>query len=359
MDELNMARLNPGELQEIEEQLDVLTHAEEIKTSLYQANSIISGADDNIMAMLAATAHVLNNVAKYKPELKSLADRINSNYIDIKDISGEINFQEEQIFVDPARIETLSQRLDQLYRLMKKHQASTIEELLTIRLEIEQRVTDDAGIEELIQILRNDIITLEADLTLKATSLSKKRQMVVAEFEAEVTGILTKLGILQARFNIEFMKCSTITRDGIDKVKFLFSANKGIELRELSNAASGGELSRLMLAIKSMISQKNLLPTIIFDEIDNGVSGEVAGKVGAILKRMGGYMQVVAISHLPQIAAKGDRHYWVYKIENQHTTTTYIKQLSPNERIKEIAKMLSGETVTASAIQAAGELLKN
>ncbi|MEI7726768.1 MAG: DNA repair protein RecN, partial [Bacteroidota bacterium] len=140
--------------------------------------------------------------------------------------------------------------------------------------------------------------------------------------------------------------------------KFLFSANKGIELKDLSNVASGGELSRIMLAIKSMISQKNLLPTIIFDEIDNGVSGEVAGKVGAILKRMGGYMQVIAITHLPQIAAKGDRHYWVYKSENHQTTTTFIKQLSPEERIEEIAKMLSSETVTDSAIQAANELLK-
>ena len=172
-------------------------------------------------------------------------------------------------------------------------------------------------------------------------------------------GLLEKLGISRARFSIEFLKSDSLSKDGIDRVKFLFSANKGIELKELSSAASGGELSRLMLSIKSMISQKNLLPTIIFDEIDNGVSGEIAGKVGGILKRMGGYMQVVAITHLPQIAAKGDQHYWVYKSENNQVTTTFIKQLSSVERIGEIAKMLSNETVTESAFKTANELLNN
>ena len=150
-----------------------------------------------------------------------------------------------------------------------------------------------------------------------------------------------------------------MTRDGIDKVRFLFSANKGIEIKELSHTASGGELSRLMLSIKSMISQKNLLPTIFFDEIDNGVSGEIAGKVGAILKRMGNNMQVIAITHLPQIAGKGDQHYWVYKSELNRTTTTFIKQLSSNERVEEIAKMLSNEIVTDSAVKTANELLMN
>jgi DNA repair protein RecN (Recombination protein N) len=183
--------------------------------------------------------------------------------------------------------------------------------------------------------------------------------LIVAEFEKEVTGILNNLGIATARFSIEFLKAESISKDGIDKVKFMFSANKGIELRELSNAASGGELSRLMLAIKSMISQKNLLPTIIFDEIDNGVSGEVAGKVGRILMRMGSHMQVIAITHLPQIAAKGSRHYWVYKSEVDQTTTTFIKLLTAKERIGEIAKMLSNETVTDSAYKTANELLNN
>lgn len=358
LDELNMARLVAGEMQEIESQLELLTHAEEIKNSLYRANHLISGSDENILAQLSEAMHVINSVSKYKPDLKNLAERININYIDIKDLSKELNIVEELVFVDPQRVESLTQRLDHLNRLMKKHQVATVEQLLTIKTEIEKKVFDEVGMEEQVKILRKEIVGMEAELVEKAGALSSKRQKIVVEFENEVIGILTKLGIAMARFTIEFLKSETITKDGIDKVKFLFSANKGIDLKDLSNAASGGELSRLMLAIKSMISQKNLLPTIIFDEIDNGVSGEIAGKVGGILKRMGGFMQVIAITHLPQIAAKGDRHYWVYKSEDKQTTVTYIKQLSAKERIGEVAKMLSNETVTDSAIQAANELLK-
>jgi DNA repair protein RecN (Recombination protein N) len=359
LDELNQAQLKPGELQEIEEQLELLTHAEEIRSNLYRANQMISGGDENIIAQLSEVIHVINGVAKYKPELQKIAERININYIDIKDLSGELNAIEELVFVDPPRVEALTNRLDQLYRLMKKHQVPTVEQLQSIKLDIEKKVSDDAGREEQAGALRKEIAGMEADLVIKAGILSSKRQLIVAEFEKEVTGILNNLGIATARFSIEFLKAESISKDGIDKVKFMFSANKGIELRELSNAASGGELSRLMLAIKSMISQKNLLPTIIFDEIDNGVSGEVAGKVGRILMRMGSHMQVIAITHLPQIAAKGSRHYWVYKSEVDQTTTTFIKLLTAKERIGEIAKMLSNETVTDSAYITAKELLNN
>ncbi|MDP1621636.1 MAG: DNA repair protein RecN [Bacteroidales bacterium] len=359
LDELNVAQLKPGELPELEEQLDLLTHAEEIKSSLFQINQIISGSDVNILAQLAEAGHTLNSVAKYKPEIKILADRLNINYIDIKDLSNELNNIEEKVFIDPPLIELLTQRIDYLYRLMKKHQVSTIEELLLIKQDIELRVSDEAGMEEQIKILRAEITKLETSLLEMAGLLSSKRQMVVSDFEKEVTDTMNKLGMTVARFTIELLQSGSISKDGIDKVKFLFSANRGIELKELSNTASGGELSRLMLSIKSMISQKNLLPTIIFDEIDNGVSGEVAGKVGNILKRMGRNMQVVAITHLPQIAGKGDNHYWVYKSENEQTTATFIKQLSASERVEEIAKMLSNETVTVSAINTANELLNN
>ncbi|MCX6305553.1 MAG: DNA repair protein RecN [Bacteroidetes bacterium] len=359
LDELSLAQLTPGELQEIEEKLELLTHAGEIKNSLYRANQMISGSEENILALLSEAGHALNSVERYKPELKILSERITTNYIDLKDISNELNILEELVFVDPPAIELLTQRLDHLYRLMKKHQVSTVEQLISIKQEIEKRVSDEMGLEEQIIALRKEINTKEADLLLEAGLISGKRQKIVSGFEKEVVGILVKLGIAMARFHIELLKSGSMSKDGIDKVKFLFSANKGIDLKDLSNAASGGELSRLMLAIKSMISQKNLLPTIIFDEIDNGVSGEIAGKVGSILKRMGGNMQVVAITHLPQIAAKGDRHYWVYKSENKQTTTTFIKQLSARERIGEIAKMLSNETITDAAFNTANELLNN
>ncbi|MCX6267076.1 MAG: DNA repair protein RecN [Bacteroidetes bacterium] len=359
LEELNLNELKPGELQEIEEQLEQLSHAEEIKSSLYRVNLMISGADENILSQLSEAGHLVQSIAKYKPELVAFSERIQSNYIDIKDLSNELNNIEEQIFVDPARIEYLTQRLDQLYRLMKKHQATSVEHLLIIKQEIEKKVSDEVGLAEQIKSLRVEITGIEKDLFPMARYISSKRQMAVSEFEKEVTGVLITLGIPMARFNIEFHISDSISKDGIDRVKFLFSANKGMEQKELSSSASGGEMSRIMLSIKSMISQKNLLPTIIFDEIDNGVSGDTAGKVGSILKRMGVHMQVVAITHLPQIAAKGDRHYWVYKSENDHSTTTYIKQLSGKERIEEIAKMLSNETVTDSALQTANELINN
>jgi DNA repair protein RecN (Recombination protein N) len=196
-------------------------------------------------------------------------------------------------------------------------------------------------------------------LLRNASEISAKRHKVFSKFEQEITRMLSQLGISNARFRIECLDTETITKDGMDKVRFLFSANKGVETRELSHTASGGELSRLMLSIKSMISQKNLLPTIFFDEIDNGVSGEVAAKVGSILKRMGNTLQVIAITHLPQIAGKGDQHYWVYKTENKQHTATFIKLLSDKERVGEIAKMLSNEIVTDSAVKTANELLGN
>jgi DNA repair protein RecN (Recombination protein N) len=359
LDELNLSQLKAGELSEIEDQLELLTHAEEIRNSLYRANQLISISDENILAQISEVEHLISSVEKYNPELKNLSERIKVNYIDIKDIASELNNIEEQVFVDPPRIEMLTQRLDNLYRLMKKHQVGSIEQLIRVREEIEKKVSDEVSMEEHIHALRKEISGREENLSIKAAAMSAKRHEIIPEFETEVVGILSKLGISKARFNIEFLMSETISKDGLDKVRFLFSANKGIDLKELSSSASGGELSRLMLSIKSMISQKNLLPTIIFDEIDNGVSGDVAGKVGGILKRMGAYMQVVAITHLPQIAAKGDRHFWVYKSENEQMATTVIKQLSAHDRIGEIAKMLSNEVVTDSALQAANDLLNN
>jgi DNA repair protein RecN (Recombination protein N) len=253
----------------------------------------------------------------------------------------------------------LTLRLDALYRLLKKHQKVTIEELLLIRQGLEEKVFDVYQLGEKIAALNSDITRMEAELTKTAKSVSGKRHHFVLSFEKEMVNTLLQLGISTPRFKIELKGTDGLTKDGTDKVKFLFSANKGVEINELSNTASGGEMSRLMLSIKSMISQKNLLPTIFFDEIDNGVSGEIAGKVGSILKRMGSKMQVIAITHLPQIAGKGDHHYWVYKSEKNQTTNTFIRQLSVQDRIEEIAKMLSNEIVTESAYQTAKELLNN
>ena len=359
LDELNRARLKAGEFQELDAQLELLTHAEEIKGTLFNATRLISGGEGNILAQLSEVIHIINAVAKFKNDLSVLVERLNVNYIDIKDLSKDISIIEEQVYVDPAALESLTQRLDHLNRLLKKHQASSIEDLIHIKQNIEEKVIDVFDLEKQINRLGAEIHGLESSLFTKAKEISAERHKVFSKFEKEITRMLFQLGISMAQFKIECLDAELLTKDGIDKVRFLFSANKGVETRDLSYTASGGELSRLMLSIKSMISQKNLLPTIFFDEIDNGVSGEVAGKVGSILKQMGNKMQVIAITHLPQIAGKGDHHYWVYKSEDRQSTTTFMKQLSAKERVVEIAKMLSNDIVTDSAIKTANELLGN
>jgi len=359
LDELTRANLKHGELQEVEERLEFLKHAEEIKRSLINANEMISESEMSVLTQLSEVIHSLSGVAKFKTELKDIVERINVNHIDIKDISKEIISVETKIYFESSEMETLALRLDSLYRLLKKHQKTTIEELIIVKQEIEQKVSDVLNLGEKINALNSETVKLETELFKRAKVLSASRQKVVAKFEREMVGTLLQLGISAARFKVDLISADYLTKDGIDKIKFLFSANKGLEVNELSNTASGGEMSRLMLSVKSMISQKNLLPTIFFDEIDNGVSGEIAGKVGSILKKMGTKMQVIAITHLPQIAGKGDHHYWVYKSEKNQTTHTFIRQLTAKDRVGEIAKMLSNEKVTDSAYQTARELLAN
>ena len=296
-------------------------------------------------------------------------NRVEMNYIEKlgrmsevngeKDLYNDLSIIEEQVEVDPEAMEVMTQRLDQLNRLLKKHQLPAVDGLIQLKEVLEKKAVDVVDLENQITSLTAEIATGESLLMAKAEAISAARKKVFPKFEGEITGVLAKLGIAMAQFRIECTRADQFSRDGIDKVRFLFSANKGIEMKELSHAASGGELSRLMLSIKSMISQQNLLPTIVFDEIDNGVSGEVAGKVGTILKKMGTRMQVIAITHLPQIAGKGDHHYWVYKTENKGNTTTFIKQLAGQERVVEIAKMLSNDIVTDSAVKTAHELLGN
>jgi len=359
LNELDKADLKPGEFQELEEQLGFLTHAGEIKSTLFHASQLISGSEDNILARLSEAIHAMNAVAKFNNDIKVLVDRISVDYVDLKDLSKDIVTLEEQVYIDPSAVESVTNRLDHLNRLLKKHLAPSVEELILVKKKIEKKVIDVVDLENQINRMEGVLLELESSLLKKAKEISVKRHKVFEKFELEITRMLSKLGISMARFRIECLDAGMLTKDGTDKVRFLFSANKGVETRDLSHTASGGELSRLMLSIKSMISQKNLLPTIFFDEIDNGVSGEVAGKVGSILKRMGTKLQVIAITHLPQIAGKGDHHFWVYKTENKQHSTTFIKHLSDKERVGEIAKMLSNEIVTDSAVKTANELLGN
>ena len=359
LDELMKANLRPGEQDEAEQRLAVLSHAEEIKSGLFRAGHAISSSDISAINLIGEAIHDLEVAGRYNSDLKLLSDRLKSDLIDIKDIANEIHLSGEAVYFEPAEIESLTQRLDFINRLHKKHQTATVDELLTVREGIEHKLSDSDDLDEKIRSTGEKIVKMEAELRVRANQISSGRNKVIPKFEKEITLALGKLGMPKARFNIESFKQEELSKDGIDKVRFLFSANPGIEVYDVARIASGGELSRLMLSIKSMISHKNLLPTIIFDEIDNGVSGEVAGKVGKILINMAETMQVIVITHLPQIAAKGENHYWVFKSEEKENTRTFIKLLSPQERIVEVAKMLSDETVTSAAMQTAKELLDN
>lgn len=358
-DELDVAKLVEDEQEEVEKRLDILSHAEEIKTGLLQALEILSTGEQNIADRLSEISNVTTNLARFHPALLEISDRIKSNQIDLRDIAAGMEKIEQEVYFDPADINTLSARLDLIYHLEKKHNVNGISGLLTIRDQISLRLLEATSLEDRILILKKEIEQFKGLLLKQSEKLSENRRKVISELQEKIRITLVKLGMHDARIEIELTRLDELTPDGMDAVRFLFSANKGIGLNEISRIASGGELSRLMLSIKSLISKKNLLPTIIFDEIDMGVSGEVAGKVGDILKKMGETMQVIAITHLPQIAGKGQSHYWVFKTNEKESTRTQLKKLDSKERVVEIAKMLSNEKISDAALKTAKELMGN
>ena len=356
-DELEAANLSDGEQEETEDRLSILSHAEEIKTNLFKGTQILSGGEESILNQLSEVINNFQNLVHFNKEFLSIAERLKSNLIDLKDITGELSRINEHIIFDPEEAEKLTNRLDIIYRLEKKHAVSTIADLNRIKIEMDSKLIAVSNLDEQIEAQKLLVHQTYTQLTDLASIISQKRKKAIPAIEKSIIKLLLKLGMPDARFQIAHAVTELPGRDGIDKVRFLFSSNQGSELNEISRIASGGELSRLMLSIKSLISQKNLLPTIIFDEIDSGVSGEIAGKVGTILQKMAENMQVIVITHLPQIAGKGSSHYWVYKTTGDGSTRSQIKLLTKEERILEIAKMLSDETVTESAYKTANELL--
>ena len=357
LDELLKAGLKAGEQEESEQRLDILSHTEEIKSSLFQAAEKAGRAEMNILSLLNEVINGLVSASKFHPAIEDLAARLKNNQIDIKDILKEIEKLEEEVQYDPEELQRLTQRLDLIYRLEKKHQVQSLEDLFTVIRNIEVRLSEDHNLELKIRSIEEETMLVHKGLMEDAASVSKARKGIKKKFEEEVESKLAQLGMPVARFMVDITHNKDISIGGLDSVKFLFSANKGIPLSEVSKVASGGELSRLMLTIKSMVSRKNLLPTIIFDEIDSGVSGDIAGKVGSILKTMSAEMQVIVITHLPQIAGKGEHHYNVYKSEGRDISMTLIKKLKSNERVEEIARMMSNENISASAMKTARELL--
>jgi DNA repair protein RecN (Recombination protein N) len=357
LDEMIKANLLPGEQEEAEHRLTILTHAGEIKTALFRSHAALSSGEISSVNLTTEAVHELTTAGKFGSDVNSLIDRLKSVLIEIKDIANEIDLTGERIQTDPGEAELITQRLDLIYRLHKKHHTSNLDDLLALQLQIKKKLSESDDLDLMISTLEKEAQGLREGLQSQATEISGRRRGVVAQLEKEITATLGKLGMARAKFVIDCQTQEALSRDGFDKIKFLFSANAGTEVSEIARIASGGELSRLMLSLKSMISQKNLLPTIIFDEIDNGVSGDIAGKVAKILLNMAGKMQVIVITHLPQIAAKGENHFRVFKREEHQQTLTGIRLLSSDERVEEVAKMLSDETVTEAAMKAAKELI--
>ena len=357
--ELEETEIKAGLLSGLEEESSKLENSEIIKSNLLAASNAISGNEINILIDLGKTKQSLQSLSKYSKNYSLLTDRIQSLYIELKELSADIEDAANEVVFDSDKLSQVNIKMDKLNRLLKKHQVNTEEDLLKIKSDIENKLNQFNSIEntiiskqKLIQISQNNCLKLSEELT-------KLRTKATHGIEQTIKKTLAELSMENAIFKIVLSQKSDLGINGLDELKFLFTANKGAELNELQKVASGGELSRLMLSLKALLASKKQLPTIIFDEIDTGVSGDVADKIGEILLSMGNNMQVIAITHLPQMASKGNHHLFVYKKDDEDKTVSYIKQLNKAERINEIAKMLSKSNPTVSAIKNATELLSS
>jgi DNA repair protein RecN (Recombination protein N) len=369
-DELEKASLTENEQDQLEQELFTLNNADEIKRNLLNAYYLMQDGEAAAIIQLREAGHHLSLLEKFNPQIAELHKRLNSAIIELKDIAVEINNIEQRTHTNEARAEEINTRLSLMYNLQKKHRLNSNTALLQLQDELSGKILQAVFGGEAIEKLRKQLDTDKKELEQLAAKLSANRKKVIPVIETQVLQSLSEMGMGNANLKIELFESESpkvgksessahLTKNGIDEVKFLFSANKGHTLAEMSKVASGGELSRLMLGIKSLIAQNTALPTIIFDEIDTGVSGEVANKVGQIMARLADNLQVITITHLPQIASKGLSHYFVYKDEEGATTYTRIKQLNSKERVLEIAKMLSGDKPGESALQNARELLSS
>ena len=355
--QLGEARLSTGEQQGLEQELQTLDHAGDIKRNLHLVYYLLSDHENSVVNKLVEAIHALESISAFYPATSELAERIRSAMIELKDIADEVETSGADIEMDPGRQQIVRERLDLLFNLMQKHGVNDVDGLIRLQAELYARIQDIASYDEQIVKLEKELTEKRDQLEKQAAELTARRKKILPEIESEVNGMLKVLGIPNALFRIEHNELGGFTENGKDEVEFLFSANKQVPPQEISKIASGGELSRLMLSIKSLLSDSRELPTIIFDEVDSGVSGEIAEKVGAIIKKMSLGKQVINITHLPQVAGKGDFHYQVHKYDEAGATITDIKLLDDEDRVLEIARMLSGEELTEAAISNARELL--
>ena len=356
--ELDDANLQEGELEQLEQEAETLSHSEDIKTALYEADSALSGDDDSILDKLKNATHQLENICDVYPSMTDVAGRMQSSYIELKDIAQEISSSVDHVEFDPNRLDAINTRLDKLYTLQQKFHVETVTELIATRDRIAEQLSHIDNGDEDIEEKEKEVAALLAKAEKQAALLTSIRQKSAKAIEKEMKGRLIPLGIPNVRFEIAFAE-KPLSGNGADKVSFLFSANKSTQLQPVSQVASGGEIARVMLSLKAMISGAVKLPTIIFDEIDTGVSGKIAEKMADIMEEMGlQNRQVLSITHLPQIAAKGSHHYKVLKEETENGTISHMKELNNQERIEEIAQMLSGSDITQAALANAKELLR-
>ena len=355
--ELEEADLKENEQEDLEAKLDVLNNVEDIKTSLSEALQITINEEVGVQSLLYSLEHALEKISTFSKEYEDLHSRVSSIKIELDDIAVELEKSNENVEFNPNELEIVNERLQLIYSLQKKHQVATLKELLQIHEQLAEKVEGVENASEVIDKKQQEVNEVAVKLDEVASLITTERSKAIPKLTKELEFLLAELGMPNARFSIEISPSESYLSNGKDELAFLFSANKGGNFGELKKVASGGELSRIMLSIKKILSENSKLPTIIFDEIDTGVSGEVSNKIAAIMEQMSKYMQVIAITHLPQIASKGKSHFKVFKEDKNGKTASNLKLLSTDERVAEIAEMLSGKEISESALIHAKELL--
>ena len=357
LNELLEANLVVGEVEVLEEEYETLNNIEGIKENLSEAYQLLSDEQLGVLSSLTSLKNIFQKLSGFSSKYEELFQRANSSLIDMNDLFSEIHVLQEDLEVNPNRLEVVDAKLKMIHVLMQKHVVSDVSELITIKNQLEEKVAVTENLDETIQKKQSEIVSKETELNTISQGIHTNRSEVIPQLKKELETILVDLGMPNAQFNIDVVISDMFYANGKDELSFLFSANKGGSFNELKKAASGGELSRIMLAIKSVLAEYIQLPTIMFDEIDSGVSGEISNKMGDIMLQMSKNMQVFSITHLPQIAAKGLSHFKVYKEDVNEMTQTNLIKLSHDERIVEIAQMLGGSEMSTSAIAHAKELL--
>ena len=358
LNELDKAQLKEGEYADIEHTLNVMEDAEEIKTLLVTANGLMDNSENAILGQMNALASTLHRMRQLLPDTENIGERVENLRVELKDIAYDLRRKEDDTQFDEGQLQSLQERYDLLSRLMMKHRVNDFDELITLRNSLKEKVNAFENIDEAITKAEKELRESEKRLSSHAKVLHDKRCQAATAFGEKVTALVRQLAMPFAQFQVNVESQTHFGSKGCDEIRFLFSANKGIAPDDLRRVASGGELSRLMLSIKSAVSSYNYIPTLIFDEIDTGVSGEVAAKIGGIMRQMGYSLQLISITHLPQVASQAEHHYFIYKDNEGERTQSHIRVLQHEERITEIAKMLSNDQVTPEALRAAEVLLK-